>query len=90
MAVAGHLRMNHGYDNTPVVHPGFQQIGGMLFYKSSTNNSLRGQKVAIGSKNDLSTKKKFISGLPKYPTGPRSTVGLNLKNNQKNQNILML
>ena len=30
---------------------------GMLFYKSSTNNSLRGQKVVIGSKNDLSTKK---------------------------------
>ena len=58
-------------------------VGGMLFYKSSTNNSLRGQKVAIGSKNDLSTKKKFISGLPKYPTGPRSTVGLNLKKKSK-------
>ena len=50
---------------------------GMLFYKISINNSLPVQKVAIGSITNLSTKKKFISGLPKYPTGPRSTVGLN-------------
>ena len=53
--------------------------GGMLFYKSPRNNSLTGQKVAIGSITDLSTNKKFISSLPKYPTGPRSTVGLNFQ-----------
>ena len=33
--------------------------------------------------SDLSTNKKFISGLPKYFTGHRSTVVLNF---QKNQN----
>ena len=62
----------------------------MLFYKSPRNNSLTGQKVAIGSITDLSTNKKFISSLPKYPTGPRSTVGLNFQKIKIKINLLML
>ena len=49
-----------------------------------------GQKVAIGSITDLSTKKKFISGLPKYPTCPLSTVGFNFQeylNKKKSTNV---
>ena len=63
---------------------------GMLFLKSSINNPLPGQKVAIGSITDLSTNKKFISSLPKYPTGPRSTVGLNFQKIKMKINLLML
>ena len=51
----------------------------MLFDKSFIKYTLTDQKVAIGSITELFTEKKLISGLPKYPTAPWSTVGFNFQ-----------